>query len=262
MKAPRDKYGKLGFLSQALPLTDPSVLPDLLADAPLFDAALKESQAEDRHMVPYLVTGAIRRVAQDASILKTVQAILGTNEWVMWGANIRRATPNQAHNWHVDLESLHWPSVTVAIGLHRCSPQSATWCVPGTHRLKKPPPEQESEVLSRGNPQQIQDFGDGRFYVFDARVWHKGDSEYSANRVVLFTHYQRADHPRIPLMLDYVKQSWAQQAAPYFTTAPPARVSTNLATVSLRQGWAKRPEIQIERRLPRFAQPARRWIHR
>lgn len=229
-----DEYRKRGFLGHARPLADPSVLPSLLADEPVFAQALEALRAENRHAVPYLVTDSIRRVAQDPAILDAVETILGSRDWVMWGANIRRATPNQAHVWHVDLESLLWPTVTVAVGLEGCTPESATWCIPGTHRLAKAPPLAEADVLAVGKREQIAGFGDGRFYVFNARVWHQGDPATSRERVVLFIHYQRADQPRIPLMTDYVLQTWAQEASPYFTTAPPGRVRTSLARLPFR----------------------------
>ncbi len=229
-----DEYRERGFLAQARPLDDRSVLPALLADEPLFAEALSATQAEGRHAVPYLLTDAIRRVARDASILDTVKAILGTRDWVMWGANIRRATPNQAQVWHVDLESLLWPTVTVAVGLEGCTPQSATWCIPGTHRLRKAPPLTEAGVLAQGRPEQIAGFGDGNFYVFDARVWHQGDPANSRERVVLFTHYQRAADPRIPLMLDYVGQTWASEASPYFTTVAADQLCTDRARLPFR----------------------------
>ncbi len=204
-------------------------MPELLADEPRFAGALESMHAQGRLGVPYLLTDAIRRISLDASILATVEPILGTREWVMWGPNIRRATPNQAHAWHVDLESFLWPTVTVAIGLAGCTPESATWCIPGTHLSGKGPPRVEAAVLRHGNPVQIADFGDGRFYVFDARVWHKGDPATSRDRVALFIHYQRADQPRIPLMVDYERNLWARKASPYFATVPKERLRTDLA---------------------------------
>src|SRR5258707_13102773 len=106
-----DEYRRRGFLAQARPLADPSILPELLGEEPTFARALESMRAEGPQGVPYLLTDAICRIAQDASILATVEPILGTREWVMWGANIRRAPPNQAHKWHVDLESLLWTTV-------------------------------------------------------------------------------------------------------------------------------------------------------
>jgi hypothetical protein len=235
-----DEYRQRGFLRQARPLADATVLPALLADEPVFAQALESMRTENRHGVPYLLTEAIRRATQDAAILAVVEAILGTREWVMWGANIRRATPNQAHTWHVDLESLLWPTVTVAIGMEGCTPESATWCIPGTHRSGKGP---DAETAAHGSAEQIAGFGDGHFYVFDARVWHRGDPETSRERVVLFVHYHRADEPRIPLMVDYERLLWANEPCPYFSNAAPDRVCTGLAALPWRHQlhrWANR----------------------
>ena len=189
--------------------------------------------------MPYLETDAIRCVAEDAAVVSVVEAILGTRNCVMWGANIRRATPNQASVWHVDLESLLWPTVTVGIGLEGCTPTSATWCVPGTHRLRQAPPLTEAEVLSHGRPEQIAGFGDGCFYTFDARVWHRGDPTTSQERVMLFLHYQRAKDPRIPMMEDYVRQTFSTNAAPFFALATRERLCTRVAKIPWWYRWQR-----------------------
>lgn len=224
-----DEYRRCGFLAQAHPLADPSILPGLLADEPMFADSLRAMRAQGRQGVPYMLTNSIRRVAEDAAIIAMVEAILGTHEWVMWGANIRRATPNQAHAWHVDLESLLWSTTTVAIGLAGCTSESATWFIAGTHLRGKGPPSNEAAILAQGCPKQVAGFGNGGFYVFDARTWHRGDPVTSRDRIVLFMHYQRADEPRIPLMVDYVRQRWAREGSPYFTNVERERLRTDIA---------------------------------
>ena len=224
-----EQYRQRGFVGQAYPLADPSIVPALLADEAKFAVALEAMRVEGRHGVPYMLTDAICRVAEDAAIVGIVEAILGTSEWVMWGANIRRGTPNQAHTWHVDLESFLWTTVTVAIGLASCAPASATWFTPGTHLSGKGPPSNEAAVVAHGCPEHISGFGNARFYVFDARTWHRGDPTTSCDRVVLFIHYQRADQPRIPLMLDYDRQLWAREPSPYFTTMAGRRLRAEVA---------------------------------
>ena len=231
-----EEYRKRGFLAVSRALADPSVVQELLADEPAFARELARMEAERRRGVPYLLTEAIRRVAQDAAIVATVEAILGTRKWVMWGPNIRRATPNEAHAWHVDLESFLWPTVTVAVGLEGCTAEAATWCIAGTQGRRDWPPTDEAAVLAAGVPEQFAGFGDGRFYVFDASVWHRGDRETSRERVVLFLHYQRAEDKRIPLLLDYYRQLWGAEAAPYFTTADGERVRKDVATFPWRYG--------------------------
>nr|WP_246409521.1 phytanoyl-CoA dioxygenase family protein [Granulicella aggregans] len=234
-----DQYRALGFVAQACPLADTSILPALLADEPVFTSALASLRAEGRNAVPYLETDAIRRVAQDSAIVSVVETILGTQDLVMWGANIRRSTPNQASAWHVDLESLLWPTVTVGIGLEGCTQESATWCLPGTHRLRQAPPLTDAEVLSHGEPEQIAGFGDGYFYTFDARVWHRGDPTTSQERVMLFIHYQRASAPRIPMMEDYILQTFSTDAAPFFTLATQEGLSTGVAKIPWWYRWQR-----------------------
>jgi ketosteroid isomerase-like protein len=229
-----EEYRQRGFLAAARALADASVLPELLADEAVFTAELARMEAEGRRGVPYLLTEAIRRVARDAAITGVVEDILGTAEWVMWGPNIRWATPNQADVWHVDLESFLWPTVTVAVGLAGCTPESATWCLAGTQGRRVMPPSTEREVLAEGAAEQMTGFGDGRFYVFDASVWHRGDRETSRERVMLFLHYQRARDRRIPLLVDYYKQLWAPEASPYF---PVEGVRREVAALPWRYRW-------------------------
>ena len=208
------EYHRRGFVSVSRPLADASVIPALLADEPLFARAIAGNRARGLHQVPYIITDAVRHVAQDRAILSTVCPILGTEDWVMWGPNIQRATPNEAHLWHTDLESLYWPTITVAVGLSGCTPQSATW-------------------FQAEEPEQIAGFGDGHFYVFNARTRHRGDPNSSRDRVVLLFHYQRAQDPRIPLMLDYERNLWAPEASPFYSTIPAERIRRDVAPLPL-----------------------------
>lgn len=236
-----------GFGRDALALADPSVLPALIDDAETFDAAVAEIAARGEHRVPYLLTDAIARVANDAHVVAAAEQYLETDCWVMWGANIRRDTPNQAHRWHLDLESFLWPTLTVAIGLRGCRPAGATWFIPGAHRIGRGPRDREADggdaaavAAARaeeprcGVPTQIAGFGDGRFYVFNARCWHRGDREASAGRLMLFLHYQRADAPRVPFMLDYERSAWSREAAPYLASPAARVVNTVVARPPLR----------------------------
>lgn len=234
-----EEYRRRGFLAVSRPLADLSVVPGLLADEPAFTQELARMDVEGRRGVPYLFTSAIRRVAQDAAIITAMQAILDTREWVMWGPNIRRATPNDADAWHVDLESSLWPTVTVAVGLAGCTAESATWCLAGTQGRRNSP-------LAEEKPEQAAGFGDGRFFVFDASLWHRGDREASRDRVVLFLHYQRADAPRIPLLMDYDRHLWGKEAAPFVSSAEGSRTRGDVARLPWRyrmdrwvRGWSR-----------------------
>jgi hypothetical protein len=241
------EYRARGFLRQSFALSNPTLLPELCRDVAQFDRKLAEWQALGYARVPYLFTAAIERVAHDEAIRMVVEAALGTDRWVVWGPNILRETPNAASRWHVDLESQYWPSVTVAIGLSGCSAQSAIWCLSGTHLLARTPAwsgnDSDTDRVVRsarrakpevGPPEQVEGFGDGRFYVFDARTWHRGDPGPSADRLVLFLHYQRADARRVPLVLDYMRHRWSREAAPYIA-GPGATPARAVARVPLRE---------------------------
>jgi hypothetical protein len=243
----RREYRARGFLRESFALGDATLLPQLCRDVSQFDAKLAEWQALGYARVPYLFTAAIERVARDSAIRGVVEALLGTDAWVVWGPNILRETPNAAARWHVDLESQYWSSVTVAVGLSGCSAQNAIWCLPGTHVLARTPAwcrndiDTDSVVRSArrskpdvGPPEQFAAFGDGRFYVFDARTWHRGDLGTSTDRLVLFLHYQPADARRVPLVLDYVRHCWSREAAVYLA-GPCAKPVTRVARVPLRE---------------------------
>jgi hypothetical protein len=243
----RLEYHARGFLRESFALNAPTLLPQLCRDGAPFDAQLAEWRALGYARVPYLFTEAIERVAHDAAIIAVIEALLDTDAWVVWGPNILRENPNAASRWHVDLESRYWPSVTVAVGLSGCSPPTAIWCLPGTHLLSRAPAwsgdaSDTDRVLRSarrtkpdvGAPEQFTAFGDGRFYVFDARTWHRGDPGPSAERLVLFLHYQAADARRVPLMLDHIRHRWSRQAAAHLA-GPGTIPVTKVAPVPLRE---------------------------
>ena len=243
----RREYRARGFLRESFTLSAPTLLPELRRDVAPFDAKLAQWQALGCSRVPYLFTDAIERVACDKAIRAVIEALLGTDAWVVWGPNILRETPYAAYRWHVDLESQYWPSVTVAVGLSGCSPGAAIWCLPGTHLLARAPAwcgdDSDTDRVLRsarrtnpgvGPPEQFAAFGDSRFYVFDARTWHRAAPGTGTDRLVLFLHYQPSDARRVPLVLDYVRHRWSRRPAPYLA-CPGAKAVTRVARVPLRE---------------------------
>lgn len=227
-----DEYQATGMLRRSLPLDDSGILPELIKDSAVFVEAIAKLQRRGiKRRVPYLLTRAIRRVAGNPAILHAVGALLGRQEpWVMWGPNIREDIPNQAGNWHVDCESVRWPTVTVVVGLAGCHDGNATRYIPGSHRLGRGPTPRSSVAVdaivadaaaldpSCDRVVTFEGFGDGRFYVFDAAGWHCGEPAAAAGRKLLFLHYQRASEPRIPYMFDYQESKWFDYPATYFSS--------------------------------------------
>lgn len=224
----RSEYERDGLIGNCGELADQSLVKALVEDAAWFADEVERLDREGERRVPYRFTPAIKSLVTDANLVRTVEELLGTDRWVAWGPNIQTGVPNAAHDWHTDIESTMWPSLTVAVGLRGCSAHNATRYMPGTHRfastplaLRDPTDDQLVSSLARhlddrcGEIVRFDGFKNGAFYVFDARGWHCGDREVSADRMSLYLHYQRADDPRIPYMRDYRRGTWFEEAAPF-----------------------------------------------
>lgn len=213
-----EEYRRDGMIRRTFALDNLGVLAGLSQDAPRFEEMAAAYRQAGQKRVPYKVTPAIEEVARDASLTAVVREVLRTPDaLVMWGPNLRTGTPNEAHEWHTDLESLHWPSVTVVVGVARCAPGQSTLCVPGSHHWLA------ARLQSRAaRPAECAaGFADGRFYLFNARCWHRGQAAANREgRIALFLHYQRAQDRRIPLMLDYERPTWSSESAPYLVIGP------------------------------------------
>ncbi len=251
------EYRERGVVTDTFPLADADVVSRLIDDVASFDAAVMADREAGRHRVPYRITDAIREVAHDDHIVGLVEAVLGSDErWVMWGSNIQSGTPNQAGSWHVDLESRLWPSITVAVGLAGCTEANSTSCIPYSHELDRTPAilrdqgdRAEAIAVAAGLDPRCRDvvapvgFATGRFYAFNARIWHSGEISTSSDRVMLFMHYQRARDRRVPLMLDYAQKRWADEAAPYLSGPSPAGIDLPVNTEVHRPPSSRRRRI-------------------
>lgn len=258
------EYRERGVVLDTFPLADPSVIPRLTDDAVEFERAVRDDRASGRHRVPYAITDAIRDVAHDANITALVEAVLGSGQrWVMWGSNIQSGTPNQAGSWHVDIESHHWPTITVAVGLDGCTSANSTRCIPFSHGLPRSPMilddrSDTDEALAAAtalDPRCSEviaprDFATGRFYAFNARSWHSGEIATSGDRTMLFLHYQSAADPRIPLMTSYADKTWSKEPAPYLVGPSPSGVDLPVNTTLYR------PPSPLRRRLARLKRVA------
>jgi hypothetical protein len=53
--------------------------------------------------------------ARHPAIVGRVASLLGP-DFMAWGLTLTRSVPGGAHRWHVDIEHMHWPGVSVYIG--------------------------------------------------------------------------------------------------------------------------------------------------
>ena len=243
-KTLRAEYEGQGFIRSSIELADRSICPLLIEDAKVFRTLELKNTESGLKQVPYLMTDNIVRVSHDRHIVDMVSNLLGGEPWVMWGANIREGTPNQADQWHVDLESWLWSTMTVVIGLEDCTPESATWCLPGSHQWLRAPNQTTHVDSGKGRglfkkndvpaAEQFLGFENGRFYMFNARSWHRGVKATSVHRKVLFLHYHRADDPRIPLMIDYEQHRWSKEPAPFLAEGDETMVNPQIAQFPFR----------------------------
>ncbi len=235
-----EAYQRDGLLREAFDLADPRVVPDLRADIPLYRMEIARMREQKLFRVPYLLTQSIITAAHDPAILATARAVLGTDELVMWGANLQVGTPNEASLWHTDIESWLWPTVTVVVGLSGCRQENSTICVPGSHRLPVQPwavadNSDADAVLGAAREldpacDAITDFAgfaNDRFYVFDAKCWHTGREGTSAGRELLFLHYDKTSNPRVPYMDDYEERSWFDFPAGWLAVDGAGRFAVN-----------------------------------
>lgn len=255
----RDRYERDGLLPEAYPLAGPAVTGDLRSELPAHRAEAERLRATGTFRVPYLLSDPIARAARDPAVLGTVAAVLGTDELVMWGPNLQLGTPNEAGRWHTDIESWLWPTVTVVVGLAGCEPLNATRCIPGSHRLPVQPwgaaDNTDADTVLRAahrlDPRcteitSFAGFGDGRFYVFDAKCWHAGAAARSEGRESLFLHYDRASNPRVPYMRDYEDRTWFDTPATYLPLAATVDTAVHPTTGKNYEGdrpgwWLPRP---------------------
>lgn len=153
----------------------------------------------------------IRRVGLSPSIVDSVCELIGP-DIVLWGANVIRRKPGQAHPWHCDIES-HHPGggfVTAWLGLENVAPQTSPVFISRTHLNPKSLQQVRAEAgigrtaLNDEAALQLAHQADlkcelaapaisnGQAIFFDGRIWHA-------------THNTQRSRTRLALLLQYCK---------------------------------------------------------
>lgn len=155
----------------------------------------------------------IRQVGLLPSIVDIVRELTGP-DIVLWGANVIRRKPGQAHPWHCDMESHHSAGgfVTVWLGLENVTPQTSPVFVSRTHLNPKPVQQVRAEngvgrsalkdeealaLAQRTDPAcelVTPVIGNGQAIFFDGRIWHAThNTQRSRTRLALLLQYCRAE---------------------------------------------------------------------
>ena len=153
----------------------------------------------------------IRQVGCLPLIVDRVRELIGT-DIVLWGANVIRRKPGQAHPWHSDMETHHAEGgfVTVWLGLENVNPQTSPVFITRTHMNPKPVQQVRAEhgidrralddqaalLMARETDPECDlaapAVHNGQAIFFDGRIWHA-------------THNTQRSRTRLALLLQYCK---------------------------------------------------------
>jgi len=143
------------------------------------------------------------------AIVRRVASILGPDV-LAWGLTLTRSIPGGVHRWHVDIEHLRWPGVSVYIGLVNNDLDSTLKVLTGSHRMPERPQaygvEDDAGALAVVSPAVTgaeivrMPLKPGEFFLFDGRLWHGSHNTGPNVRLAMIIHYSRPDvRVQIPL---------------------------------------------------------------
>jgi ectoine hydroxylase-related dioxygenase (phytanoyl-CoA dioxygenase family) len=146
------------------------------------------------------------------AIVRRVASVLGPDV-IAWGLTLTRSVPGGTHRWHLDIEHLRWPGVSVYIGLVNNDQDSTLKVLRGSHRMPERPQvygvEDDASALAAVRPTvpgaEIvrTPIGPGEFLLFDGRLWHASHNTGPNTRIAMIIHYSRPDaRVQIPLNFD------------------------------------------------------------
>ena len=193
-------------------LRDPTLahitLPDRMAQATHPQAFEQRLWFKSMHaLVPEYYDAACH-----PAIVRRVASILGPDV-IAWGLTLTRSMPGGVHRWHVDIEHLRWPGVSVYIGLVNSDLDSALKVLTGSHRMPEKPQaygvNDDAGALAAVSPAVPEaeivrmPLRPGEFFLFDGRLWHGSHNTGPNIRLAMIIHYSRPDvRVQIPLNFD------------------------------------------------------------
>ena len=148
-------------------------------------------------------------VAAHPAIVGRVASVLG-QDLIVWGLTMTRSVPGGVHRWHVDIEHMHWPGMSVYIGLTGNDRDSTLKVLGSSQRMGKRPQafgvQDDASALAvvRAKVPEAEvvrvPVQPGEFFLFHGQLWHGSHNTGSRYRIAMIIHYSRPDAPvRIPL---------------------------------------------------------------
>src|SRR6201999_106301 len=173
-------------------------LPDQLARAVDPQALERKPWFKSMHaMVPEYFD-----LAGHPAIVGRVASLLGP-DLIAWGLTLTRSTPGGVHRWHVDIEHMHWPGVSVYIGLENNDMHSTLKVLDGSHLMGARP--QAFGVKDDASAKAVVEdktpeakvvrvpVRPGEFFLFHGQLWHASHNTGSNVRIAMIIHYSRPD---------------------------------------------------------------------
>ncbi|HEY4127874.1 MAG TPA: phytanoyl-CoA dioxygenase family protein [Gammaproteobacteria bacterium] len=148
-------------------------------------------------------------VASHPVIVSRVASILGSDV-IAWGLTLTRSGPGAVHRWHVDVEHLRWPGVSIYIGLVNSSLASTLKVLNGSQQMHERPQaygvRDDAAALAAVRPTVPETdivrvpVAPGEFFLFAGQLWHGSHNIGDDARIAMIIHYSRPDvQVQIPL---------------------------------------------------------------
>src|SRR5579885_2753912 len=148
-------------------------------------------------------------VACHPAIVGRVASVLGP-DLIAWGLTLTRSQPGSVHRWHVDIEHMRWPGMSVYIGLENNDLDSTLKVLEGSHRMGERPQafgvQDDAGALEAvcarvpGAKVLRVPLQPGEFFLFHGQLWHGSHNSGAKVRIAMIIHYSRPDvRVQIPL---------------------------------------------------------------
>jgi hypothetical protein len=151
-------------------------------------------------------------VACHPAIVGRVASVLGP-DLIAWGLTLTRSAPGGVHRWHVDIEHMHWPGLSVYIGMEHNDQDSTLKVLEGSQRMGARPQafgvDDDASALAAVQAKAPEakivrtPVQPGEFFLFHGQLWHGSHNTGGKTRIAMIIHYSRPDaRVRIPLNFD------------------------------------------------------------
>ena len=161
----------------------------------------------------HCISQHMRKLACDKNILKCVKKVLGPNV-LLWGSSINLKKPMESHRWHIDVEHLEWPGVSVFVGMQGTSDQSTLDVLVGSHKFNNKNISFKTKFTNNDilnlassittNPKiEKLPIKDNGFSLFSGELWHGSLNETNNNRYAVILQYTTPNNKiKIPVTWD------------------------------------------------------------